>query len=1086
MQDDIPQSDETDRFADASIDRRTFVRLSAAAGAALSLPGNAFASASDAAFDDEYEYVLNHTPANYAVPTLVRFDDAAGPAAMDAATDADTRTTTEPEPAAYAQLTAAQAASVSDLPTAETFTYAPGANPFWRLGYYPLGVFPDSERCVDFILYEEMIAGMERLAEQHPDRLDFYDIGRSPGWDNALSAREDPKPVYVAELTNDIDDEESYREKEKVFCSLSLHGDERAGAEGGCRFVEDLLDGREREIEQLLDDAVIVLAFTNPDGWVARHPQYFGKFTRGNAEIGDTNRQYPIVGWITPDHYPAEPRGADAEDDQDGIDSDVDSEYLENVPDTLAIVEHLRDYENLNYGADFHGASVFSGDFVFGLISQAQYDHRQFHELYGLNRDVDDALTEEIQPQPYTSNEYDYGTIWDLLGYTDSGIQGDWLAHPKSLGGLGMTSMDFEMAQSNIITSTYYDPNRNDKQSRGYKQGIRTLTKFAVQNSDTRTTSDEFSATVETGGNSTLVVTTDRLTRSSDQLVFEGRGDDGDGSDGDGGGARTTRVDTDTEVSRAASSLSLADGADATALSVPASTHTLSLDVEPDGPVVATLESPSGETVRSRDGTDGPMACGPHVEWTVREPEAGRWTLSVEPRTATDEVNGESVTADSVDVETTAVRTAQDGTTTPDPREVLGYGQFDYKVSPFVFFDSDFFGSGDDLRALDVERDLDDFTEGADVDTASVDAVDASTLQAYDNVVVIHDDGIDDEAYVGALDEFVDSGGNLVVTDTGVSLLSAMDNTAVGGLGADATVEETYYVANLGDKRPNQPMLDGARLVQTQLWKVAGLGYSVGTEAPMTIVDRTAFDEAGGIAAGVQDGGVSAGSFIGETSDLSGEVTTRELVDSDAGAVHFVGGLFPPASQANLHPFGVLDYSPSFLGYLMMTNALGYVQTRSIEGETTATFGGESTFTVEDGVATPTLEASGSRSDDGSVFTGGQTDRVVVTVTELSEAAEVADGVPDGWTVDTDYGDADSFDAEAGTVSFGERGPVDPEADDDPLELEYYAEAPEGATATGRYTFGPAEATATVGGDEVTVEFAGTDTDTVVGPSTGT
>ncbi len=1082
MVDDTPPSDETDRFADAAVDRRTFVRLSAATGAALALPGNAAASVSDAAFDAEYEYVLNHTPTDYAVPTLVQFGDPTGPAAMDAATDADTRTTTEPEPAAYAQLTAGQAASVSELPTAETFTYAPGANPFWRIGYYPLGVFPDSERCVDFILYEEMIAGMEHLQEQHPDRLDFYSIGTSPGWDNPLSAREDPKPVYVAELTNDINDEASYREKEKVFCSLSLHGDERAGAEGGCRFVEDLLDGRERETERLLDDAVIVLAFTNPDGWVARHPQYVGKFQRGNAEVGDTNRQYPIVGWITPDHYPAEPRGSDAEDDQDGIDSDVDTEYLENVPDSLAIVEHFRDYENLNYGADFHGASVFSSDFVFGLISQAQYDHRQFHELYGLNSDVDDALTDEIQPQPYTANEYDYGTIWDLLGYTDSGIQGDWLAHPKSLGGLGMTSMDFEMAQSNTITSTYYDPNRNDKQSRGYKQGIRTLTKFAVQNSDTRTTDDEFSATVETGGNATAVVTTDRLTRSSDQLVFEGRGGDGGG----GGGARTTRVDTDTEVSRATSSLSLSDGADATTLSVPASTHTLSIDVEPDGPVVATLESPSGETVRSRDSTAAAMACGPHLEWTVREPAAGRWTLSVEPRTATDEVNGESVTAESVDVETTTVRTAEGGTTTPDPREVLGYGQFDYKVSPFVFFDGDFFDSGDDLRALDVERDFDDFTENADVDTIPVDAVDAATLQAYDNVVVIHDDGIDDEGYVGALDEFVDSGGNLVVTDTGVNLLGAMDNTAVGGLGGDATFEETYYVANLGDKRSDQPMLDGARPVQLQLWKVAGLGYSVGTEAPMTIVDQTAFDEAGGIAAGVQDSGVAAGSFIGEADDLSGEVTTRELVDSDAGAVHFIGGLFPPASQANLHPFGVLDYSPSFLGYLMLTNALGYVQKRSIEGETTATFGGESTFAVDDDpVETPTLTASGSRSDDGSVFTGGQTDRMVVTVEELSESAEVTDSVPDGWTVDADYGDADSFDEERGVVSFGTVDSIDPE-EDDPVELEYYAEAPEGATETGRYTFGPAEAAATIEGDEVTVEFAGTDTNTVVGVSTET
>ena len=1074
MPEETPRSEEAHRFADADIDRRTFVRLSAATGAALAFPGNASASVSGAAFEAEYQYVLNHTPAEYAVPTLVQFADASGPAAMDAAVDAETVTTTEPEPAAHAQLTAAQAEAVAELPTAETFTYAPGANPFWRLGYYPLGVFPEPTRCLDYIVYEEMIAGMEHLEQQHPDRLDFYDIGRSPGYDNPISDRPDPKPVWVAEVTNDIDDEESYREKEKVFYSLSLHGDERAGAEAGCRFVEELLRGNEEEIEQLLDDAVLLLTFTNPDGWVARHPQYVGRFQRGNAEVGDTNRQYPIVGWIRPDHYPAEPRGADATDDGPGIDSDVPREYFENVPDSLAIVEHLRGYENLNYGADFHGASVFGDDFVFGLISQAQYDHRELHELYGLNRDVDDALTEEIQPQPYTSNEYDYATIWDLLGYTDSGIQGDWLAHPKALGGLGMTSMDFEMAFANIVASNYYDPNLLDKQVRGYKQGIRTLTEFAIQNSDTRNTDDEFEANVRTGGNSTAVVTTDALTRSSDQLVYP----DDDGSSVGGGTLPVqTAVDPNTEVTGTEETLSL-EGA--TTLSVPEDTHTLALDFEPDGPAAATLRSPSGETVRSYDATDGPMVDGPGTEWTIREPEAGTWTVVGEPRTATNESNGESATGESATLSATAVRT-ENGTMTPDPREALGYGQFDYEVSPLVFFDSDFFDADDELRALDVERDFDDFTD-APVETLSVADVKAGAAGDFDNLVVIHDDGIDDNDYVSALDEFVDSGGNLVVTDSGVNLLGAMDSDLTSTIAPEDTFEETYYVANLGTKSSDQPLLEDARPVQNQLWKVSGLGYSVDTEAPMTLVDETAFDEANGIAAGTQDAGISAGSLVGPTD---GAVTTRELVESDTGAVHFIGGVFPPASQENLHPFGLLDYSASFLGYLMLTNALGYVQTRSIEGEVTATFGGSATFEAGVGDA-PDLTASGSRRDDGSVFTGGQTDRVVVTVTELSEAAEVTDGVPDDWTVDADYGDADSFDAETGTVSFGERGPVDPEADDDALELEYYAEAPEGATATGRYTFGPAEATATVDGDEVTVEFAGTDTDTVVGPSTGT
>ena len=63
-------------------------------------------------------------------------------------------------------------------------------------------------------------------------------------------------------------------------------------------------------------------------------------------------------------------------------------------------------------------------------------------------------------------------------------------------------------------------------------------------------------------------------------------------------------------------------------------------------------------------------------------------------------------------------------------------------------------------------------------------------------------------------------------------------------------------------------------------------------------------------------------------------------------------------------------------------------------------------------------------------------------------------------------------------VNFGEIGPVGKE--DDPVELEYFAEAPEGTSATGQYRFGPALAET----EEASVEFAGTDTNFVVGPST--
>lgn len=114
---------------------------------------------------------------------------------------------------------------------------------------------------------------MEHLESQHPDQMDFYSIGKSSGFQNYISDREDPKDVWIVEVTNDIDDEASYREKQKVLFSLSIHGLECEGVESGTRFIENLLDGRELETEALPDDLVLVFVYSNPDGWVAEHPQ---------------------------------------------------------------------------------------------------------------------------------------------------------------------------------------------------------------------------------------------------------------------------------------------------------------------------------------------------------------------------------------------------------------------------------------------------------------------------------------------------------------------------------------------------------------------------------------------------------------------------------------------------------------------------------------------------------------------------------------------------------------------------------------------------------------------------------------------
>lgn len=128
---------------------------------------------------------------------------------------------------------------------------------------------------------------------------------------------------------------------------------------------------------------------------------------------------------------------------------------------------------------------------------------------------------------------------------------------------------------------------------------------------------------------------------------------------------------------------------------------------------------------------------------------------------------------------------------------------------------------------------------------------------------------------------------------------------------------------------------------------------------------------------------------------------------------------------------------------------------------------------------TPTsLSVSGSRTDDGSTFTGGQTNQVEVTVSSLSHAATVRDTVPAEWSVITEHSDDVTRVEGAGDVQhiyFGDVAPTDA-----PVAVSYLVEAPNDPADTGDYTFGPATANSAKT-DDRWVAFGGTDTNAVVG-----
>lgn len=384
---------------------------------------------------------------------------------------------------------------------------------------------------------------MTRLEYRHGNHLRFYSIGESPGYYNELVGEVDPKDVWIAEVTNDITDEASFREKPKLVFSLSIHGDERAGVEAGTRFIERVLEGQKPKLERALDDVVLIFLYTNPDGWVARYPQYDDggeEYERGTGGVEDPNRSYPTIGWIDATHYPAEARGANLVDDESGIDGDVPEGYLEHVPDSLGVVEHFREYENLEYGLDLHG--MYASEYMIeGLVINDQYTYDELHDLYEYNHTLNNRLERVLGPMledstglfaalndlaesdeelPLPTEAYNYGTVYDTLEYSTTGILISWMAQPVDQGGLGMKAMAPEIAYCNTPTpSSFAAPSDTDIDVQALDQlfftGYTTVIDQMVRHA-----TESVEASLESNGRKTAVVTTDGLDRRAEQLEF--------------------------------------------------------------------------------------------------------------------------------------------------------------------------------------------------------------------------------------------------------------------------------------------------------------------------------------------------------------------------------------------------------------------------------------------------------------------------------------------------------------------------------------------------------------------------------------
>ena len=208
-------------------------------------------------------------------------------------------------------------------------------------------VFPEAQNTLDYVQmvadpngFAEYRHGLEYLAKLYPRWISITTLRDRYGED-AVSAGPDGKrstdpadsgdghDIVVVKVT---DHEVPDAGKQTMLFSLSIHGDEKGGIEGGVRAVEDLAmaaekggkitdgvagypsaTGREpkfhsHEVKDVLAKEAVYFVDFNADGW--RRGDHFaptpGLYTRANQIGTDLNRQMPTVGSINTSRNPLE------------------------------------------------------------------------------------------------------------------------------------------------------------------------------------------------------------------------------------------------------------------------------------------------------------------------------------------------------------------------------------------------------------------------------------------------------------------------------------------------------------------------------------------------------------------------------------------------------------------------------------------------------------------------------------------------------------------------------------------------------------------------------------------------------------
>jgi hypothetical protein len=306
-------------------------------------------------------------------------------------------------------------------------------------------VIPEPQSATGFLTYPGFQSAMGTLAQRYPSRVRVVKVGHSAGG----------YPLYDV-LVSDFSDHRPLSARTGLYFNGSIHGDERDGAEGFARVVEDLAEARSGPVVDQLRHELLVFTFANPDGWVhgdvpdgLEHPPGpadggagpgLYSFTRWNQAGHDLNREWPVVGFQNETSFPL-------------VDPEV-RDYVSYNGNYL----HRKLGVHFAYAFDVHGSAevrnppakqlmldILMGADQMGLTRTLLQTQVLARYLRNLTRTASaDPLHRAAAAtgnQIYTPGLWD--TTWDIYGYQVSGDYADWMANQTT--GLGAVADTVEL-----------------------------------------------------------------------------------------------------------------------------------------------------------------------------------------------------------------------------------------------------------------------------------------------------------------------------------------------------------------------------------------------------------------------------------------------------------------------------------------------------------------------------------------------------------------------------------------------------------------------------------------------------------------